>query len=671
MPKRWEQELRRLGDVPAPTERIHARSTRPSEPHPSDGMPPTRQRVLAGVVAFGVFIAAGAFLVRAIDPTRPERAPGAAAPLPTLRMTFESRGPIEDGAGDMVRVDTMLDYGDLHEESFTSTLPPGGVVDYVSVDQLTPMFPAPTAGSAVSIGADGDDPRVLIGEPGAWPDFDRFERIDRLPAEPGRYVLIFEADYPEGVASTPRLVDLVRPGTVQIVATEGGDAGKATASIAVDGALTDGIRRASSFHYSDVISQFPGEPPPTTPTFLRIESEADVVVGEGPTDQQLRISAEPPPWDDGVGTRLPGESLAGTDQGRYLLTYDVAWKHGKVGWTSEGTLETARFAFPIEIVGADDPDATSTQFPDIPEGEASDVLRVRCDGWKTTVLTPVVAAQEDGVHVVVEPVGPPAQIQFRELGARGGFGGSIEADGTSHPWPIAPGPTEVQCGPDPSGFQAAETFEVVDPAGHYGGAELDCEFDAQAEVVGYDGGAAEWIDEEAAIRGILRGVRETDRVVPSQYGRDRLARWSIVRDDSVVGLVTFTSMTAASDPKGSGLGRVDGLVCAASAIDGTVRPRDPDGDGIDLDCRAGSQVAFPPTNEFAAVFEGARYIRDNVPGIRSDDDVVLPPGVDGSEGFEGTWTVEREGKTVASVVYPTLQGITCRWNAIGIDPNEL
>ncbi|MGZ8631622.1 MAG: hypothetical protein ACXWZF_11760 [Actinomycetota bacterium] len=58
MPKRWERELRRLGEVPAPTERIHARSTRPSEP--SSPMPPARQRVVAGVVAFGAFIAAAA-----------------------------------------------------------------------------------------------------------------------------------------------------------------------------------------------------------------------------------------------------------------------------------------------------------------------------------------------------------------------------------------------------------------------------------------------------------------------------------------------------------------------------------------------------------------------------------------------------------------------------------
>ena len=63
-----------------------------------------------------------------------------------------------------------------------------------------------------------------------------------------------------------------------------------------------------------------------------------------------------------------------------------------------------------------------------------------------------------------------------------------------------------------------------------------------------------------------------------------------------------------------------GDVCPSSGIEGTVTPRDLDEDGVALDCRAEAQVAFPPTEEY---------------------------------------------------VYPTLQGVTCRWNAIGIDPNEL
>ena len=663
MPKRWEQELRRLGDVPAPTERIHARSTRVSEPRPSDGMPPTRQRVLASIVAFGVFIAAGTFLVQAIAPSGRDRTTvGPASTLPTLQVSLQTSTDTQIGSDPAPwQIEAVIEYGEVRDESVT-TSPPGPLP--MSVEELPQLFPAPTVGSRVSIESDAYNPRVMIAKVEDWPNLDKLERIDRLPSEPGDYVMLIEAEFASGPARVVRAVSLVVPGTVQIVATEGGEAGKATASIAIDGALTDGIRRASSFHYSDVISQFPGEPPPITPTFVHIEAEADVVVGEGPTNQQLRISAEPPPWDDGVGTRLPRESLAGIADGRYLLTYDVAWKHGKVSWTSEGTLEAARFAFPIEIVSVEAPSATPTQIPDTSAGELSDVLRIRCEEGRTTVLTPVVAAGPDGVEVEVLPLGGEHRVEFREEGyPDSSFGGSIPADGRSHPWSIAPGSAEVACNVSLEGTQP---FEVVDPAGHFGGAELGCDTDAQAEVVGYDGGAAEWVDEPAAIRGILRGVLPDDRVMRPLYGRDRLDRWAIVRGGDVVGLVWFTWVTDASDPRGGGLGRVTGDVCSSSGIEGTVPPRDPDEDGVELDCRAESQVAFPPTEEFAAVADGAGYIRDKVPGVRSDDDVVPPPGVDGSEGFEGTWTVEREGKTVASVVYPTLQGITCRWNAIGI-----
>jgi hypothetical protein len=674
MPKRWERELRRLGDVPAPTERIHARSTRPSEPRQGDGMPPTRQRVLAGVVAFGVFIAAGAFLVRAIDPTRPERAPGTAAPLPILRMTFESRGPIDDGSDDPLhRVDTVLDYGDLHEESFTSTLPPGGIVDWVSVDQLTPMFPAPAAGSDVSIQADGDDPRVLIGEPEAWPDFDRFERIDRLPPEPGRYVLVFEADYPEGVARTARLVDLAAPGAVQVAANEGGEVDAATASLAIDGEAHDGFLVTSRFMQSDDRSQSSPRDPSFSDDYVAVERGAAlmrdrstsgfitslIAVGDGAGGS---LSIDPMPAPEATFDVIPGH---------YVLMVFATWKHGTTGWANGGTREEAVFQFPIEIVEptSSRSDPADRDSEPATASEPSDVLRIRCEEGRTTVLTPVVAAGPDGVEVEVLPPGGEHTVEFRVSGsADSSFGGSIPADGRSHPWPIAPGNAEVRCSVSPEG---SVQFEVVDPAGHYGGAELDCDADAQAEVVGYDGGAAYWIDEEAAIRGILRGVRETDRVVPSLYSRDRLARWSILRDDSVVGLVTFTSVTVASDPRGSGLGRVDGLVCRASDIDGTVRPRDPDGDGIDLDCAASSQVAFYDSSGVVVYGSAEALMRSVVSGIRETDVLVPPQTPTGPSDDEGTWTLEREGKTVASIEYPSLDGLTCRWNAIGIDPNEL
>ena len=64
MPRRWERELRTLQNVPAPLERIRDRVARGAE-GPAHDLPPHRQRIVAGLVAVVVFLAAGAFALRA------------------------------------------------------------------------------------------------------------------------------------------------------------------------------------------------------------------------------------------------------------------------------------------------------------------------------------------------------------------------------------------------------------------------------------------------------------------------------------------------------------------------------------------------------------------------------------------------------------------------------
>jgi hypothetical protein len=65
MPTRWERELRTIKNVPAPLERIRDRAARGPERLPAHDLPLRRQRVAAGVVAAAVFLAAGAFALRA------------------------------------------------------------------------------------------------------------------------------------------------------------------------------------------------------------------------------------------------------------------------------------------------------------------------------------------------------------------------------------------------------------------------------------------------------------------------------------------------------------------------------------------------------------------------------------------------------------------------------
>ena len=251
MPERWERRLQALTEVHAPPS-IDRRLEEGPRSH--DVGPTTKGRLAAGLVAFAVFAAAGAFAWRAFDGDATQTLPADSRGLPTLSVDLQSAGPVEDMPEDedpWLRVDTVIDYGDVHQEGFTSTSP-AGLPKWVAVEDLSPLVPGPAAGSPVAITSDGEDARVMIGQPADWPNFDQFERIDTLPAEPGEYVLIFAADYPEGMALTARTVTLVPAGTLQLTLEEGGALDAARASASVDGQLLGGFLSTSRFTQSDV-----------------------------------------------------------------------------------------------------------------------------------------------------------------------------------------------------------------------------------------------------------------------------------------------------------------------------------------------------------------------------------------------------------------------------------
>lgn len=118
MTERWEQELQRLGAIGAPTglrERIA------EGPNGQGGPAPTgRQRVVAGIVALGVFAAAGAFAFSAFVGGDREVTEGNTAPASELLVITIEIGPEEDGAlPDFMPVATLT-YGDQRIEACTS-----------------------------------------------------------------------------------------------------------------------------------------------------------------------------------------------------------------------------------------------------------------------------------------------------------------------------------------------------------------------------------------------------------------------------------------------------------------------------------------------------------------------------------------------------------------------
>jgi Immunoglobulin-like domain of bacterial spore germination len=389
MTRRWERELRTLKDVPAPLERIRERAARVPAGDASIDLPPRRQRIVAGVVAFAVFAVAGAFAWRAFEV---DSAPVVSAPsneLPVLSVRLDGNvGPIDDGSdGDLRRVNTVFDYGDVHEESFTSTTPEGAIVEWISVEDLTVFTPGPATGSGVTISADGEDPRVLLGSPEDWPNFEQFERIDRLPSEPGDYMLVVEADYPEGTARTARRIHVVEPGALQLSLTEGGEPGAARATAYVDGSAVEGFLSTSMFMSGDVGTQTNPRPPD-------FGTEEPVVVAGGapiflttPADTaSAGLTKEYALAPDVLPIDLAGQtSTLSSPPGTYLLAVDATWKHGTVGWASSGTRETARFFFPVEVVG------TSSEPPPA-ESPALDPIVVTSPAPGTEVTSPVTVA---------------------------------------------------------------------------------------------------------------------------------------------------------------------------------------------------------------------------------------------------------------------------------------
>ncbi len=372
MTERWERLLHALDEVGAPDHLDDAVRRGPRGDISDE--PSARRRVVAGVVAFAVFVVAGSFAWRAFEgaeqgPVGGDTSPPAAVDprLPELVVSFTEGAPLGEGlAGNALgvyRIETAISYGDAREKSFTSTGPDGAIVDWVSVDDIASLTPGPAAGSSIAFTTDGKDPRVRIGPPDEWPGFEAWPIVDRLPSEPGDYVVVFEADYGTGTASTARRVDVVEPGTLQIVLEEGGGLGKATASASVDGRSVEGFVSQTVFAESDLVVVMS----PQAPSFggqprLVVTGGASVsIVGE-PTGVRIGVVDEPPdvegmPSLEGLkhlppldpDTRVTGAS------GEHVLALDAVWSNGTVGWTTSGSREAVRFFFPITIVGGESP----------------------------------------------------------------------------------------------------------------------------------------------------------------------------------------------------------------------------------------------------------------------------------------------------------------------------
>lgn len=196
MPRRWERELEHLKDVEAPTARIRERAKGGSsgsggrEPQPSG-----RQRVMAGVVAFAVFLAAGAFAWRAFRPgTRSVSGPTVSKP------SLELSADLSSYAGRGSPADLRLAYGDLLlSVPVRSASGAGYLKRFPPLRDIPNVGPGFVWGSRVDVDLRGATATLVHAGTWGLHDSDVSDLIaDGALPGPGSYVLDVHAAAPNG-----------------------------------------------------------------------------------------------------------------------------------------------------------------------------------------------------------------------------------------------------------------------------------------------------------------------------------------------------------------------------------------------------------------------------------------------------------------------------------------
>ena len=715
MPERWERELAKLGSVEVDDEAVRRRV----EAGPRmDGQPRRADRIAAGVVAGLVAVAAIALVWRTLP--RPSDLAGGSGEVPMLSASFHDSHVVPEGPDSSYRrVLTTISFGDALEESHTSTTAEGAIVDWVAVDDLTRFVPGPTVGSEVEFRADGDDARVLLGTPGAWPNVDAFTPIDRLPDAPGEYVLVFEARYPEGIARTARLVELMDPGVLQLVLNETTADQALSGAAYVDGRRADGFLSETSYTEGDV---GPLEKVPEAPRFgpddwLPVPIGSQIALADRPTTAAAGLFADFTAFDPKEPLPIDlrsGDALVGVEPGRWLLAIEATWVHPAPGPGDFETTERALFFFPIDATSQQEPVEESV--PPSPSPVAHGTVEVDIRRAPQTISgDPRAVARFDGQQVRMCPDG----------------WSMANPDGTREEVLFDCGQDDVFEAPPGTPIVVSGDFATIDVSTRLSGegsigaptdrvAELDAgTVVTYAYEVTWDDGseASFWLlvtvggedaptVDDVGIVVRLYGIGERSYEVPtatfSFAGETETActqdfGWrkpdgTEVREE--MGDTSACSERAIEVPPGTSIaieawtttrvtttrtttpfyGGDVGLVVSAEWAEGnatfivplTVTETTPDLELVVLDCRPGDQIEFADQSDVRLDPGASAYITANLPGFeRSDVVEQMTRRTNGQTEWSGIWQVVRDGQVVASVDWDSLSGTACRGSGIG------
>jgi hypothetical protein len=194
-------------------------------------------------------------------------------------------------------------------------------------------------------------------------------------------------------------------------------------------------------------------------------------------------------------------------------------------------------------IGCAEPTHPEDRFP----LDAANIARVVCTERGTSLRTPVVQAQPDGVHIrVTNEAGENVTFVVDEIGGDNPEGEQV--------WPLPPGTGKIGCWYSPEEPDLV-TVEVVDPRGLWVSPRLDC----RSVVSGEGDGGVERGDPRDPIL-IAREFFEViagplgpdDAVERAGYPKAQIRQVRLVREDRVVAVANYVDASFGGGEAGSG-----------------------------------------------------------------------------------------------------------------------
>jgi hypothetical protein len=623
MPERWEDELKKLRREEMPDGVRRRAEGGPRRELPND----RRQRLIAGVVAFAVFIAAGAFAWRAFggtSTTGTEPAPSPSMAPIMLKLQSSDGNPAATLSSEGASQDGLLEgYRWCGSDDQCVSANP----DYATYPPVSVYLPVASSVPIESAG-DGQLTRLVIrttkgdfSSPNAIADTDGTGAV--VPSEPGRYLIWISASWGDrGSATFYFGIDVVPPATeipdvLQVTCTPD----RATIDSTVVRPRPDGLH---------VVVEASGD-------VVGVEVVNDPQFGAGgglQDDGEHVFPIEPGAWHIGCYA-----AHGGVEPGPASASFSLVDPDGVYTPVALECQEPTTRRFPVTgtpasgVDGRYGPTALTVDetVAAVPGILGSDVVReagyADGPGFKSGPLYTVL---RDGralarLHIPVE-VGTTWSVSV-DACAGSGIGPDAPS-GESEPTPDSAG---VRC--SPSSTEVLTSVVVTQPDGLH----LDVEYgDGVRFVVAVSGLERERVfsvpvDEGAGSASLVVPVRPGPNPVTIACRESRAVRFEDISSDADVGSLFLQDAS------------------------GYFLPYAPT-------CDSSEEVPLDPPNT-RLLPSGEAYLRGNLSGIQQDD-VVQRAGYLEGRGDAGLWRVVRDGEVIAQVDYPSLEGITCRGSGI-------